>query len=132
MNNIFDKIKRPYYYVPPCPVCGSRQTGRFTRSKDAYNDNWSIREALKNGEYLTPIVDPPEDVNAYCLECEHIWKAEIEVLMLNKDEIRNEMKSRQTPGVVHALTLEKREQDAEKSKHRGFIVDHIAKFVGHL
>ena len=50
MNNIFDKIKRPYYYVPPCPVCGSRQTGRFTRSKDAYNDNWSIREALKNGK----------------------------------------------------------------------------------
>ena len=105
---LYNKVKKPYYYVGPCPECGSFETGRFIKYKDVTNTEWMINEALRNGELIEPL---PEVTfhNCFCNACGIVWHEEIELKMATLQEIKNQKELRDTNFV-----LKKRYEEARK------------------
>lgn len=125
-------IKKPYYYVPSCPVCGSKQTGRLLPSHGKYNNGWIEKESLKNGEIVHMMEEIPEDVNAFCLNCDAMWQADIKTKFLNHREIEDEKRNRGT-AALYSIYMEKMLDDKTAlQKSRGPIVNLIANFIGHI
>ena len=91
----FPLIRFPYYYVPPCPACGSPETGRIVKEPGSHAD-YTMVSSLQNGEII--MFDPaPEPVNnLFCLSCGHQWTGDVQVRMLTKAQIRQEQKRRGT------------------------------------
>ena len=87
---------RTYHYVPPCPKCGSKKTGRYIYVLNTININKLIADNLKCGELTKPVVGFGDDieVNAYCEECDTQWFAKIEEFPLSKKIIEKESKDR--------------------------------------
>ena len=52
-----------YYYVPPCPVCGSKYTGYYKRMTD--DSGWTSKEGLKHGEIVRETTEVTDN-NAFC------------------------------------------------------------------
>ncbi len=71
MKTLSDYIRKPYYYVPPCPCCGSYVTGRYVRVW--FFDPWVTEEALRHGEHVRPTYDDDYRDVAYCLNCDYEW-----------------------------------------------------------
>ena len=85
-------MRRLYYYVPSCPVCGSRRTGRYV--KTPISNARQIKEsALKAGEIIRFAGDEPL-TNAFCLSCGHEWPTRIRVRLLSADAIAKEKRDR--------------------------------------
>lgn len=69
------RIPKMYCYVPKCPVCKSKRTGRYVpRPLTEEDTTYMIRESLANGElvrvwpgFIVPVK------NAYCEDCGHQW-----------------------------------------------------------
>jgi hypothetical protein len=116
MKNIFSRIaawfKRvihvPYYYVPPCPVCNSRITGRYLRvHRDTVSD-WEIDESLRNGEIAKPnITGAPQ--NAFCLDCGYEWIADIELKFFSLARRDEEKTARHTREVYKIRSADHKE-----------------------
>ena len=62
-----------YYYVPPCPECGSHITGRYVRRPLTKADIRYVKnESLSHGEIIR-MADKVPVVNAFCETCGHEW-----------------------------------------------------------
>lgn len=83
-------MKRLYYYVPKCPNCGSRITGRYVKEPNQYeNKIYAMREYLKHGEIVSMIDDVPYN-NCYCEECGHSWHYIVTSKLISKERIEEE------------------------------------------
>lgn len=88
--------KRIYYYVPKCPECGSRVTGRFIKRPKYESDAiYTERECLKHGELITFTEDNLVN-NCYCEECGFQWAHHVEGLLISIERIQEEKKARGT------------------------------------
>lgn len=95
----FPVIRFPYYYVPPCPVCGSMETGRIVK-EPATHAEYTMQASLKNGEIIMFDPAPGPTGNLFCLSCGHQWTGEVSLRMLTLAQIRQEQKRRGTPELL--------------------------------
>lgn len=90
------KFPALYYYVPPCPVCGSGRTGRYVKKPFTEADTrYLIEQSLKNGE-LVRLCDSVPIENAYCEECGYEWPEHIYADLWDTERIRQQKKIRGT------------------------------------
>jgi hypothetical protein len=115
-------IRKPYYYVPPCPQCGSRATGRYVR--DSSSSDWVIEESLRHGELVRP-AKGKENV-AFCLDCNYEWFEYIQMEWFTHEEIQEEKIARMTEPILQELKQERR---AERKKEKGGLFNY-KKFNG--
>lgn len=87
-------MRRIYYFVPPCPVCGSRRTGRYLR-EPLMDHDYTYLESLKNGEWVRFADSIPDD-NCFCMDCGHRWHKVINPVLLNSEQIEDEKAIRGT------------------------------------
>lgn len=103
-------FKRPYYYVPPCPRCQSRKTGRYVKNPVVKQDKGYIfEESLKNGEIVEETDIVPVE-NAFCCDCGYEWSCYIETIWLTPQEILKQKKARGIEGLSEELENERREE----------------------
>lgn len=103
---MFERIPAVYYYVPPCPVCGSRKTGRYVRQPLTTGDMLYVeRESLRNGELVRFAVHIPEK-NAYCDDCGHEWECRIRAHLMPREKIIEEQTARDS-AARYAACLDK-------------------------
>ena len=130
IKHFFNKIiKKPYYYVPPCPCCGSHITGKFVKMRGTYETDWMINEALRNGELIAPVPEVLEHT-AYCVECDHTWNAYIPMKMLTQEEIQQQKILRMTNEILSARYAQIKE--LEKKKNKSPIIGSFGKFIGKI
>ena len=99
---MFERIPHIYYYVPPCPVCGSRKTGRYVRQPLTTGDMLYVeRESLRNGELVRFAVHIPEK-NAYCDECGYEWGCSIRARLMPRERIIEEQAARDSAAMYAA------------------------------
>lgn len=99
-------MKHLYYYVPPCPVCGSRMTGRYVLQPRAAADARYVElESLKHGELVRFVFEIPKN-NAYCEECGHEWHENVEAKFYDKTFINEEIQARGTMSRYAAFVQE--------------------------
>lgn len=88
------EIRHIYYYVPPCPLCGSMHTGRYVR-KAFIDETYMDRKSLENGEIIRQV--PREPIkNCFCEDCGYEWGAHIETKFLTADEVNEQRMLRGT------------------------------------
>lgn len=121
-------IRHLYYYVPPCPVCGSNMTGRYIKSHRETDSEWQLEESLKHGE-LIRLQYVPMQYNCFCQICGFNWIGDIKPRFLNLDEIQMEKELRHTREILNQKMEEDREEE-KKKKHS--IFSPIAKFIGKI
>ena len=91
MTGIFPQI---YYYVPACPECGSKRTGRYIRLPLGQgNARYVEEESLKHGELVRFAVKVPQK-NAYCEECGNEWHQEVHAVLVTGKELGEESAAR--------------------------------------
>lgn len=122
-------IPLPHYFVPPCPCCGSKRTGRFIKSHNVTNTDWAVRNALKNGELVKPTSDIDPDGQLFCLDCGFTWTEPIEARIATPKEITEERQKRGTIDILNALEEEDRDDKREAGKKHGLINSYV-KFIG--
>ena len=84
---MFDRIPHIYYYVPPCPACGSRKTGRYVRQPLTAGDMRFVEvESLRSGELIRFAPRIPEK-NVYCEDCGHEWACSIRASLMPRERI---------------------------------------------
>lgn len=113
-------IKKPYYYVPPCPNCGSKITGRYIKlNRDTVSD-WQVAESLKNGEIVKPLLMESRTGSvpnaAFCLSCEHEWDPEISLQFFSLAEIEEQKDLRHTREMYTEFAEDKKEKASKFSK----------------
>lgn len=90
------KFPAMYYYVPPCPRCGSRKTGRYvSRSITQEDTNYMIKESLRHGE-LVHVRNPVPVKNAYCEDCGYEWAEHIYAQLWDTGRVQEEIEARGT------------------------------------
>lgn len=100
-----------YYYVPPCPECKSRKTGRIIRQPFT-NAGYVMEQSIKNGELVR--FERTEPIrNAYCASCGHTWPARIEGKLWADAKIEDEKIARGTD-VMYAEILKEAELAAKR------------------
>lgn len=125
-------IRKPYYYVPPCPCCGSRLTGRFVKEHRVTEHDWMLKETLKNGELIKALPVLPEYETAFCVNCEYTWRAQVELKLLTINEINEERMARMTDVIYYDLFTTEEEKERNAKLKKNFIVNHVTKFVGKI
>ncbi len=100
----FPQMRHMYYYVPPCPRCQSRRTGRYVR-KPFTGAGYMQRESLKAGELIRFLPSEPKK-NAYCEACGYEWPCYIRLKWLTTDEMHEEQKARNTAPRYEAFVAE--------------------------
>lgn len=83
-----------YYYVPPCPQCGSRKTGRYVRTP-LTGSGYMKEESLKNGELIRFEAEEPVN-NGFCVSCGHEWPVHVETKFWSYARIHEEQLVRGT------------------------------------
>lgn len=107
-------FKRPYYYVPPCPRCQSRKTGRYVKNPVVKQDKGYIfEESLKNGEIVEETDIVPVE-NAFCCDCGYEWSCYIETIWLTPQEILKQKKARGIEGLSEELENEKEKKEKKE------------------
>lgn len=123
LNQIKNLIKKPYYYVPPCPFCGSERTGRYIKSHLTNDSEWIFRESLKNGELVIEVPEVTRN-NAFCIDCQFSWPQYIETRYLSLSEIQMESEKRGTRAVFI--------EETEKMKERRKKENIFKRFIGNI
>lgn len=120
-------IKKPYYYVPPCPVCHSDMTGHYVLAQNHRKNDieWMINDSLKNGE-LIKLVNRIDEQNCFCVICQTEWYSDISMQFKSLNYIEKEKEKRHTEEI-----LEDRLSEVKKAKAKGLIGLFI-NFVGKL
>ena len=116
-------IRKPYYYIPPCPRCGSRMTGRYVVGNNTYDYEWMINESLRNGELIS-ITDFEPENNAYCADCDYEWESPVQLKMLSIEQINEEKRERHTGEILRV----RYEEIKEENKNKGM----IARVIGRI
>lgn len=101
-----------YYYVPPCPRCGSRKTGRYLRIT-FMNHGKSVEESLRHGEIAREVSTVPYE-NCFCEDCDYEWHSRVLARMLTKAEYDEEIRVRE----IRAKQKAYREQNGDKKESR--------------
>ncbi len=97
LKKLLKKLPTIYYYVPPCPNCGSRRTGRFILQHCDTDTDWVVKESLKHGEIVGALPELPEKENCFCLECNHAWYYPVYASLRTRAFVEEEKKERKTP-----------------------------------
>lgn len=127
-NKLSNIIKKPYYYISPCPKCQSKMTGRYIQEHMEYDTQWAIDESLKNGEIVSAVPEIPYK-NAFCLNCNYEWEEEARLKLLSLKEINEERIARCTNELYKAIHPPKESaEETEKKKNKNM----ISKFIGHI
>ena len=109
-----DLIRYPYKYVEPCPICGSRCTGRFVKEPLTERDMKYIElGSLRHGEIVRFIYRVPEE-NTFCVDCGAKWASEPRTIFLSKEAILREIEERGTRAAYEELRQELEEKRREK------------------
>ena len=115
------KARVPHYYVPPCPVCGSKCTGRYL--KKPLIDAWYTEEqSLKNAEIVRFVRKEPIK-NLFCVDCGYEWGKTINLSWVTREELEQEKKDRGTQEAyeeLHTMNQEARKQNRKKPARRVF------------
>ena len=129
-NKLKGIIRHVYYYVPPCPSCNSRTTGRFVKSHKENTTSWQINESLKHGELIKPVEIVPK-ANCFCRNCGFEWPDYIETRFITTDEMNIEKQERFTNDILNDMKAEeKAERKADFKRHPVF--SSIKRFVGKI
>ena len=107
-------MKHIYYYVPPCPRCNSKKTGRYLR-RSLSGTGYSREASLRHGELVRFASDVPYD-NCFCESCGNEWHQYIPMSFFTKDEIMEEKRARGTEPLYQQLL----DQKAAQADGRGF------------
>ena len=95
------ELKVPQYYVPPCPACKSRCTGRYMRKP--LMEGWYVEEkSLENAEIVRFVKREPVK-NCFCVDCGHEWGQMVSVRFITKEELEEEKEARGTKDAFEAL-----------------------------
>ena len=123
-------IRLPYYFVPPCPVCGSERTGRYVKFHSTVSDEYTTKMSLKNGELtqFTDRIDPEKTF--FCVDCGAEWSEYAGVRWLSINEINEEKKKRATDSLLNNFIANEKEEK-KKDKKTG-ISGLIRGFIGHI
>ena len=92
------KLPALYYYIPPCPVCGSNRTGRYVKRPILHSEKdlrYLIEESLSHGELIRICEKEPIE-NAYCEECGHEWPEHVYARLWDTERIEEQKKLRGT------------------------------------
>ena len=112
------KMKYPYKYIPPCPRCGSRCTGRYIREPLTESDiEYIEKQSLKHGEIVRFLRQEPTE-NAFCVDCGYRWGCTAKTIYLTKDEINIEIEERGTQEAYNELKEEIINKDLISGKKR--------------
>lgn len=111
------KLKSIYYYVRPCPKCGSRCTGRFIK-RPYVDSDFVEQESLKHGEIVRFASTVPEK-NCFCVDCGFEFKYTVRTRLLTKDQILDEQRERGTEEAYEELKRENAAEDRAKRKKTG-------------
>lgn len=131
MINFKKIIRKPYYYVPPCPACKSYLTGRFVLLHRNIETEWMIDEALRNGEIINPQPEIPRH-NAFCLNCDYTWLEDIRLKLFTIARISEEKENRSTNIILKDRYLKNNEAEKERNQKRSAIIKPFIKFIGKL
>ena len=105
------KMKYPYKYIPPCPRCGSRCTGRYIKEPLTQSDMEYIElQSFKHGEIIRFLSKEPVD-NAFCVDCGYRWGCSARTIYLTKEEIALEIEERGTEEAYKELKEEISEKE---------------------
>ena len=118
-----NKLKKPYYYVPPCPNCGSLITGRFVKARNDYDADWLIDESLRHGEIVSPVPDVLSE-NCFCCDCNQTFTGIVKMQWMSLDELDEQKLKRD----IYEIWQERiSSQEQEKSRDSAFkkIVNHL-------
>lgn len=91
--SFFGLIPHIYYYVPPCPVCGSEITGRYIRKYINDNTRRIIEDGFRHGEIIK-LVPSKVDRNCFCLNCNHEWADFVTPSLKNDAQLQEEIEKR--------------------------------------
>lgn len=127
---IFQKIRMPYYYVAPCPKCGSRMTGRFIRDHRTNDITWVIQSALRHGELVRAMPELPQYADSFCLSCDNVWFSNNGLRWFTADQIREEKRARHTIEILAAMLQRAHEEEAKKKRIP--VVSDIRGFIGKI
>lgn len=109
-------MKKLYYYVPPCPVCGSRVTGQYKKLPKR-QVLYEMENHLKNGEIVLFVEQVPIS-NAFCLKCHYTWPQIIETKIIGEKEIVQEIRARNVRPLYEAF---QEKYGVKEEKHKGII-----------
>ena len=124
------KIRMPYYYVPPCPYCGSVRTGRFVEYRRDTQDQYTEKMSLKNGELIQFVAKIDPEASFFCADCGTTWSEYAPMKWFTMEEIEEEKKKRGT-AAYYTETIEE-EKDERKHRKGGPILRLFAKFIGKI
>lgn len=119
-------LKSPvsYYYVPPCPKCGSRMTGRFVKEHGDADTEFIVRESLKHGELVSPAAEIP-DKNLFCAECGYTWEGQVHMRFITFAQMQEEIEARGTKEILEQELDE--EEDEKKNRPHGLFETYIGR-----
>lgn len=110
-------IKKIVYYVPPCPACGSRDTGHYVRRpvQLPFSEDSSysmLQQCVLHGERIRFRQQLPAK-NCFCHTCGNEWTGQVEEKWMTKKEIMREIKAR---NLLDPYNYIKKEKKAEQNK----------------
>lgn len=125
-------MKHIYYYVEPCPRCGSRKTGRYIKTP-MRGSGYTKKESLKAGE-LIRFASPVPDNNGFCASCGYEWHTNVETKWWPSDRIEEEKAVRGTQALYerelktpaparNALFGRRQEEPEEPEEEEEYIPD---------
>ena len=110
---------KTYYYVPPCPKCGSKMTGRFVFPV-LMQKQQMLLDAYANGE-LVAFYDRLKNENAFCAACGYEWNAKIETTRLTDAQIQQEKQDRHVDEVYDETVKQAKAKKENWGAGRKFI-----------
>ena len=127
-------MKTIYYYVPPCPVCGSEETGRYVQPPFV-NRHYMMIESLKNGELIKfrktknrfSFFTCQNQKNLFCTSCGFEWCEEPRTVWLDSDEKDGEISRRHTEQRLQEY-MKNNNIDPDKKKFMGGMFSGLTNF----
>ena len=93
-----------YYYVPQCPKCGSRKTGRYMKMPFT-GSGYTKEDSLKNGEWVRFAKEEPIK-NCFCITCGERWPGKVRLKWWPFERIQEEIKMRETEPAYQQMLKE--------------------------
>ena len=107
-----------YYYVPPCPDCGSAATGRYV-NPPLINKDYMIIESLQNGEIIRYKSKLKEN-RCFCTDCGFEWEESPRVVRITDEEKNGERKRRHTEKLLNEYYKEYGINSNRRKNFKGF------------
>lgn len=109
-------MRHLYYYVPPCPSCNSRKTGRYIKDS-RFDREYAERMSYKHGEIVKFAFTEPLK-NVFCCTCGYTWGYTVRAKFLTDQELEEEKEARGTAEHYAEMDEARREQYERKRKKR--------------